>query len=105
MRLKQFCFRAGEAIHKEKRAVRSGATDKRFDAVGVRQPETHPNRLDRFGHFKLPIAASRDRWAGPVWPNSCGLRLGRIPIRPSPKPLAITQACSGRMVQSHHRTL
>jgi len=85
MRLKQFCFRAGEAIHKEKRAVRSGATDKRFDAVGVRQPET--------------------RRAGPVWHNSCGLRLGRIPIRPSPKPLILNQTRSGRMVQSHDRTL
>jgi len=82
MGLNQFCFSAGKAIHKEKRAVRSRATDKRFDAVGVRQPET--------------------RRAGPVRPNTCGLRLDRILIRPSPKPLILSQTRSGRMVQSHH---
>ena len=84
-RLNQLCFSAGVVIHEKKRAVRSGATDKRFDAVGIHKPET--------------------RRAGPVWPNIVGLWLGRIPIRPSPKPLILNQTCSGTMVQFRHRTL
>lgn len=105
MGLNQFCLSAGEAIRQERRAARSRTTGKRLDAAGARRPQTHPNRLDRFGRFKLPGAASRDRWAGPVWPKSGDLRLGRIPIRPSPKPLALNQTCSGRMVQSHDKPL
>jgi len=43
--------------------------------------------------------------AGPLWPNSGGLRLDRIPIRPSPKPLILNQTRTGTMVQYRNGTL
>ena len=71
---KQFCFAVGVMIRQERRAARSRATGKRLDAPGVRRPKIHPNRL---GRFKLPVAASRDRWAGAFCGKSIGPLLAR----------------------------
>jgi len=85
--LKQFCFAPGEATREEVCAARSGATGKRADTAGVRRTETLPaclpkaNRSQkRLGGRTLPHAVGMrdDRWAGHVWPNTRGLRLGRI---------------------------
>ncbi|WP_011580655.1 MULTISPECIES: hypothetical protein [Chelativorans] len=58
-RLNQFCFSSGAAIHEEDGAARCGTSGKPADKVGARRPETQR--------------------AAPVWPNSSGLWLDRMP--------------------------
>jgi len=57
--IESFCFSSGETIHAEGGAARCGTSGKPADKAGVRRTET--------------------RRAGPVWPNSSGLWLDRMP--------------------------